>query len=85
MTCFPSSAPIQFGKFHLVQNRFSMCFQSSSIGACIYIGCSTCQMASHTLYTAQATVDVPRRNLMLRVKKESPVARKLNNNKHSFQ
>ena len=49
--CFPSKAPVQLGKFHLVQNLCSISFQSSSVGGFNSVGDMTCQMILHVLAT----------------------------------
>ena len=61
MICFPSSEPIQLGKFHFVLNLCSICFQSSSLGGShvdwlkylidavtyfVYNGCYGCSSSS---------------------------------------
>jgi len=56
---FSIDAPQQFGKFQFVQNPWHILIQSSSVGACKYIGINTFIITAQISFIILHAVDSP--------------------------
>ena len=74
-------APKQFGNLHLIQKPSSTFFHLSRSGIGITSSDNAFQIAKHVLLTILCIVDIPTLKRALRVKYESPVAKKLQRKK----
>lgn len=81
LTCFPSIAPIQFGKFHRLKYSSLMFSNISVDGTGMCSGCKTFHSTPTVSFTILLTVDAPIRNVKDKLLKDSPVAKYLKRKK----
>src|SRR5258705_8229884 len=79
--CFPSTAPMQLGKFAFLKNWSAIATHFSSVGSGISVGRRASQRTIHVSRTIDAMVLLPILKLNAIAAKFNPVARYLQNNK----